>query len=59
MLYEFYCSGDSHVFHQIQGEMVDIADAPEPPNPTAKCPIYRWNLQHKYNYTVSLFRDKY
>lgn len=58
-LNEFYCTGNSHFIHQIQGEIVDIPEAPEPPNPTAKCPIYRWNLQHKYNYTVSSLADKY
>lgn len=49
----------SHFIHQIQGEIVDIPEAPQPPNPTAKCPIYRWNLQHKYNYTVSSSTRKY
>lgn len=42
----------------IEGEILDRPPAPEPPNPTAKCPIYRWNLQHKYNYTdVLLLRQ--
>ncbi|KAG7509490.1 39S ribosomal S18a, mitochondrial [Solea senegalensis] len=34
----------------IEGQIVDVPSGPQPPNPTAKCPIYRWNLQHKYNY---------
>lgn len=51
--------GNSHFIQQIQGEIVDIPEAQQPPNPTAKCPIYRWNLQHKYNYTVSSLADKY
>ncbi|XP_034555111.1 39S ribosomal protein S18a, mitochondrial [Notolabrus celidotus] len=42
----------------IEGQILDIAVGPQPPNPTAKCPIYRWNLQHKYNYTdVLLLRQ--
>lgn len=42
----------------IEGKILDSPPAPEPPNPTAKCPIYRWNLQHKYNYTdVLLLRQ--
>uniref|UniRef100_A0A1A7XRH4 Large ribosomal subunit protein mL66 n=1 Tax=Iconisemion striatum TaxID=60296 RepID=A0A1A7XRH4_9TELE len=42
----------------MEGQILDIPAAPQPPNPTAKCPIYRWNLQHKYNYTdVLLLRQ--
>ncbi|XP_029352457.1 large ribosomal subunit protein mL66 [Echeneis naucrates] len=42
----------------IEGQIVAVPPAPLPPNPTAKCPIYRWNLQHKYNYTdVLLLRQ--
>lgn len=42
----------------IEGKILDTPPAPEPPNRTAKCPIYRWNLQHKYNYTdVLLLRQ--
>jgi len=37
---------------QIEGHTVDVPAAPEPPNPAAKCPIYRWNLQNKYDYRV-------
>lgn len=40
---------------QIEGHILNTPKAPEPPNPEAKCPIYRWNLQHKYNYTVSAY----
>ncbi|CAG09066.1 unnamed protein product, partial [Tetraodon nigroviridis] len=43
----------------IQGEIVDVPEAPQPPNPTAKCPIYRWNLQHKYNYTDVLLLSQF
>lgn len=38
---------------QIEGHILDLPAGPQPPNPSAKCPIYRWNLQHKYNYTVT------
>lgn len=42
----------------IEGKILDTTPAPEPPNPAAKCPIYRWNLQNKYNYTdVLLLRQ--
>lgn len=41
------------IFCQIEGQTLDVPAGPQPPNPTAKCPIYRWNLQHKYNYTVN------
>lgn len=42
----------------IEGKILDTSAAPEPPNPAAKCPIYRWNLQHKYTYTdVLLLRQ--
>lgn len=42
----------------IEGQILDIPAGPQPPNPEAKCPIYRWNLQHKYNYTdVLLLRQ--
>lgn len=41
------------LFYQIEGVIEPISERPQPPNPTASCPIYRWNLQNKYNYTVS------
>lgn len=44
----------SCVVFQIEGKTVQVPPGPQPPNPSAKCPIYRWNLQHKYNYTVSI-----
>uniref|UniRef100_A0A3Q1EDU1 Mitochondrial ribosomal protein S18A n=1 Tax=Acanthochromis polyacanthus TaxID=80966 RepID=A0A3Q1EDU1_9TELE len=37
----------------IEGHIQDLPAAPQPPNPEAQCPIYRWNLQHRYNYTVN------
>ncbi|KAM9840754.1 large ribosomal subunit protein mL66 [Aulostomus maculatus] len=42
----------------IEGKKIEMPARQEPPNPTAKCPIYRWNLQNKYNYTdVLLLRQ--
>ncbi|XP_057679080.1 39S ribosomal protein S18a, mitochondrial [Corythoichthys intestinalis] len=43
----------------IEGKILDIAPAPQPPNPSAKCPIYRWNLQNKYNYTDVLLLSQF
>ncbi|CAL8313669.1 unnamed protein product [Lota lota] len=43
----------------IEGHTVDVPAAPEPPNPAAKCPIYRWNLQNKYNYTDVLLLSQF
>ncbi|XP_070782076.1 large ribosomal subunit protein mL66 [Enoplosus armatus] len=43
----------------IEGQILDVPAAPQPPNPTAKCPIYRWNLQHKYNYTDVLLLSQF
>ncbi|XP_076016215.1 large ribosomal subunit protein mL66 [Genypterus blacodes] len=43
----------------IEGQTVDIPLGPQPPNPTASCPIYRWNLQHKYNYTDVLLLSQF
>ncbi|KAM3861660.1 large ribosomal subunit protein mL66 [Diretmus argenteus] len=43
----------------IEGTTVDFPVGIEPPNPTAKCPIYRWNLQHKYNYNDVLLLSQF
>ncbi|XP_071375440.1 large ribosomal subunit protein mL66 [Centroberyx affinis] len=43
----------------IEGQTVDVPAGPQPPNPTAKCPIYRWELQHKYNYTDVLLLSQF
>ncbi|XP_040921154.1 39S ribosomal protein S18a, mitochondrial [Toxotes jaculatrix] len=43
----------------IEGQIVKVPAGPQPPNPTAKCPIYRWNLQHKYNYTDVLLLSQF
>ncbi|XP_060711812.1 39S ribosomal protein S18a, mitochondrial isoform X2 [Hemiscyllium ocellatum] len=39
-----------------------IEDSPvgsEPPNPSGQCPICRWNLKHKYNYTDVLLLSQF
>ncbi|AWP19883.1 putative 28S ribosomal protein S18a mitochondrial [Scophthalmus maximus] len=43
----------------VEGHIVDVPAGPQPPNPTAKCPIYRWDLQHKYNYTDVLLLSQF
>ncbi|XP_026197985.1 39S ribosomal protein S18a, mitochondrial [Anabas testudineus] len=43
----------------IEGQTLGVPAGPQPPNPTAKCPIYRWNLQHKYNYTDVLLLSQF
>ncbi|XP_037606755.1 39S ribosomal protein S18a, mitochondrial [Sebastes umbrosus] len=43
----------------IEGKILDVPAGPQPPNPTAKCPIYRWNLQHKYSYTDVLLLSQF
>ncbi|XP_031722135.1 large ribosomal subunit protein mL66 [Anarrhichthys ocellatus] len=43
----------------IEGQVANAPAGPQPPNPTAKCPIYRWNLQHKYNYTDVLLLSQF
>ncbi|XP_054872240.1 39S ribosomal protein S18a, mitochondrial [Amphiprion ocellaris] len=43
----------------IEGHIQDLSAAAQPPNPEAKCPIYRWNLQHRYNYTDVLLLSQF
>ncbi|KAK2856345.1 hypothetical protein Q5P01_005080 [Channa striata] len=43
----------------IEGQILEVPEGPQPPNPTAKCPIYRWNLQHKYDYTDVLLLSQF
>ncbi|KAG7275614.1 hypothetical protein CRUP_021941 [Coryphaenoides rupestris] len=43
----------------IEGQTVDVPAAPEPPNPAARCPIYRWNLQNKYDYRDVLLLSQF
>uniref|UniRef100_A0A8C7QHL4 Large ribosomal subunit protein mL66 n=1 Tax=Oncorhynchus mykiss TaxID=8022 RepID=A0A8C7QHL4_ONCMY len=41
------------------GTTEDTPSGPQPPNATAQCPIYRWNLQNKYNYTDVLLLSQF
>uniref|UniRef100_A0A3Q4IAP3 Large ribosomal subunit protein mL66 n=1 Tax=Neolamprologus brichardi TaxID=32507 RepID=A0A3Q4IAP3_NEOBR len=43
----------------IEGQILEVPVGAQPPNPTAKCPIYRWNLQNKYNYTDVLLLSQF
>uniref|UniRef100_A0A8C7FK41 Large ribosomal subunit protein mL66 n=1 Tax=Oncorhynchus kisutch TaxID=8019 RepID=A0A8C7FK41_ONCKI len=43
----------------IGGTTEDTPSGPQPPNATAQCPIYRWNLQNKYNYTDVLLLSQF
>ncbi|MCI4388891.1 hypothetical protein PGIGA_G00091290 [Pangasianodon gigas] len=43
----------------IEGLTVAAPESPQPPNPNAKCPIYRWNLQNKYTYTDVLLLSQF
>ncbi|XP_017291466.1 39S ribosomal protein S18a, mitochondrial [Kryptolebias marmoratus] len=43
----------------IEGQILEVTEGPQPPNASAKCPIYRWNLQHKYNYTDVLLLSQF
>ncbi|KTG36636.1 hypothetical protein cypCar_00009795 [Cyprinus carpio] len=60
------CRGLRHVVEKKDGKMTVIegvieptSEQPQPPNPTASCPIYRWNLQNKYNYTDVLLLSQF
>ncbi|XP_032876538.1 39S ribosomal protein S18a, mitochondrial isoform X1 [Amblyraja radiata] len=43
----------------IEGKIVKSADASEPPNLLGQCPICRWNLKHKFNYTDVLLLSQF
>ncbi|KAG1952797.1 39S ribosomal protein S18a, mitochondrial [Pimephales promelas] len=43
----------------IEGVIEPTSEQPQPPNPKAACPIYRWNLQNKYNYTDVLLLSQF
>ncbi|KAK3518179.1 hypothetical protein QTP70_033874 [Hemibagrus guttatus] len=43
----------------IEGLTVTAPESLQPPNPAAKCPIYRWNLQNKYTYTDVLLLSQF
>ncbi|XP_051544214.1 39S ribosomal protein S18a, mitochondrial-like [Myxocyprinus asiaticus] len=60
------CRGLRHVEEKkegkttvIEGVIEPTSEQPQPPNPTAPCPIYRWNLQNKYNYTDVLLLSQF
>ncbi|XP_007892528.1 39S ribosomal protein S18a, mitochondrial [Callorhinchus milii] len=44
----------------IEGKKVEDSTVPVlPPNPLGQCPICRWNLKHKYNYTDVLLLSQF
>uniref|UniRef100_A0A671SW96 Mitochondrial ribosomal protein S18A n=1 Tax=Sinocyclocheilus anshuiensis TaxID=1608454 RepID=A0A671SW96_9TELE len=49
--YSIFCKTITHLYH-LSHKRYPTSERPQPPNPTASCPIYRWNLQNKYNYTA-------
>ncbi|CAM4563304.1 unnamed protein product [Leuciscus chuanchicus] len=60
------CRGLRHVVENkegkttvIEGVIEPTSERPPPPNPKAACPIYRWNLQNKYNYTDVLLLSQF
>ncbi|XP_056089430.1 39S ribosomal protein S18a, mitochondrial [Rhinichthys klamathensis goyatoka] len=60
------CRGLRHVVENkeakttvIEGVIEPTSELPQPPNPKAACPIYRWNLQNKYNYTDVLLLSQF
>ncbi|XP_075060568.1 large ribosomal subunit protein mL66 [Mixophyes fleayi] len=43
----------------IEGRIVEEKMGQTPPNPTGQCPICRWNLKHKYEYTDVLVLSQF
>ncbi|XP_042294530.1 39S ribosomal protein S18a, mitochondrial isoform X1 [Sceloporus undulatus] len=43
----------------IEGKVLEVVEAPTPPNPSGQCPICRWNLKHKYNYEDVLLLSQF
>ncbi|XP_078254951.1 large ribosomal subunit protein mL66 [Rhinoraja longicauda] len=43
----------------IEGKIVKSAEASEPPNPLGQCPICRWDLKHKFDYTDVLLLSQF
>ncbi|XP_028653120.1 39S ribosomal protein S18a, mitochondrial [Erpetoichthys calabaricus] len=43
----------------IGGKIVEDKPTHDPPNPSGQCPICRWNLKHKYNYTDVLVLSQF
>ncbi|XP_077090903.1 large ribosomal subunit protein mL66 [Siphateles boraxobius] len=64
-LWSVPCRGLRHVVENkgkttvIEGVIEPTSEGPQPPNPKAACPIYRWNLQNKYNYTDVLLLSQF
>ncbi|XP_075454923.1 large ribosomal subunit protein mL66 isoform X1 [Ascaphus truei] len=43
----------------LEGRIIEDKPEEAPPNPTGQCPICRWNLKHKYNYTDVLLLSQF
>ncbi|XP_062830093.1 large ribosomal subunit protein mL66 isoform X3 [Anolis carolinensis] len=43
----------------IEGKILEVVEAPTPPNPSGQCPICRWNLKHKYNFEDVLLLSQF
>ncbi|KAM8946837.1 large ribosomal subunit protein mL66 [Pelodytes ibericus] len=43
----------------LEGNIIDEKTTASPPNPTGGCPICRWNLKHKYDYTDVLLLSQF
>nr|XP_032804529.1 39S ribosomal protein S18a, mitochondrial [Petromyzon marinus] len=43
----------------LEGKIVEQQAGNEPPNPAGGCPICRWNVKHKYDYTDVLLLSQF
>ncbi|XP_069464875.1 large ribosomal subunit protein mL66 [Ambystoma mexicanum] len=44
----------------LEGKLIEnVKPAVPPPNPSGQCPICRWNLKHKYNYSDVLLLSQF
>ncbi|KAM5164837.1 large ribosomal subunit protein mL66 [Mantella aurantiaca] len=43
----------------LEGRILEEKEALCPPNPSGQCPICRWNLKHKYDYTDVLVLSQF
>ncbi|XP_053246928.1 28S ribosomal protein S18a, mitochondrial-like [Podarcis raffonei] len=43
----------------IEGKVLEVEEAPTPPNPSGQCPICHWNLKHKYSYKDVLLLSQF
>uniref|UniRef100_A0A8C5PIV2 Large ribosomal subunit protein mL66 n=1 Tax=Leptobrachium leishanense TaxID=445787 RepID=A0A8C5PIV2_9ANUR len=43
----------------LEGRIIEQKALETPPNPTGGCPICRWNLKHKYDYTDVLMLSQF